>query len=156
MKPGVLNSWKEIAAYLRRGLRTVQRWESELDLPIRRPLGRRRGPVMAFPEELDEWLRRGSLGAEIRRNTDLGASVDLEQSCRELAKELMLLQQRLARRLGDGNGAGTAKLVKEIRETVRQWIEVIDASKKSKAGADFLVSSLNGTRNVAKFDKSDR
>jgi hypothetical protein len=31
-----LDSWKEIAAYLKREIRTVQRWEKSLSLPIRR------------------------------------------------------------------------------------------------------------------------
>lgn len=56
--PSVLNSWKEIAAYLNRGVRTVQRWESELQLPVHRPKGRNRSAVLALQEELDEWLRR--------------------------------------------------------------------------------------------------
>jgi len=30
----VLNSWEEIAAYLERGVRTVQRWEQELHSPV--------------------------------------------------------------------------------------------------------------------------
>ena len=54
----VLNSWKEVATYLGRGIRTVQRWERELGLPIRRPRGRPRGPVIAFRRELDQWLQR--------------------------------------------------------------------------------------------------
>lgn len=57
---GVLNSWKEIAAYLNRGVRTVQRWESELHLPVHRPLGRSRSPVIALREEIDNWLRHAS------------------------------------------------------------------------------------------------
>src|SRR4051812_33630088 len=31
-----LQSWKEIAAYLKRGVRTVQRWERSHGLPVRR------------------------------------------------------------------------------------------------------------------------
>lgn len=52
----VLNSWKEIAAYLRRGVRTVQRWERELNLPVRRPRNRSRSAVMALSSDLDSWL----------------------------------------------------------------------------------------------------
>jgi len=52
----VLNSWKEIAAYLGRGVRTVQRWEQELGLPVRRPRGRSRSAVIALKPELDQWL----------------------------------------------------------------------------------------------------
>ena len=52
----VLNSWKEIAAYLRRGVRTVQRWERELNLPVRRSRNRRRSAVIALSSDLDSWL----------------------------------------------------------------------------------------------------
>jgi hypothetical protein len=31
-----LDSWKEIASYLGRGVRTVQRWECEEGLPVHR------------------------------------------------------------------------------------------------------------------------
>ncbi|HKD80252.1 MAG TPA: hypothetical protein VKH81_11210 [Candidatus Angelobacter sp.] len=54
----VLNSWKEVASYLGRGVRTVQRWEQELNLPVRRPRGRSRSAVIAFKTELDTWLHR--------------------------------------------------------------------------------------------------
>lgn len=53
----VLNSWKEIATYLGRGVRTVQRWERDLDLPVRRPRGKQRSAVIAIKEDLDLWLR---------------------------------------------------------------------------------------------------
>src|SRR5579859_1808506 len=53
----VLNSWKEVATYLGRGIRTVQRWERELGLPIRRPRGKLRSPIIAFRPELDRWLQ---------------------------------------------------------------------------------------------------
>jgi len=52
-----LQSWKEIASELNRGVRTVQRWERDLGLPVRR-IGRgRRAPVFAFKNELHSWLR---------------------------------------------------------------------------------------------------
>lgn len=56
MSADVLNSWKEIAAYLHRGTRTVQRWEYQLHLPVRRPSEMPRGSVKAFTSELDRWL----------------------------------------------------------------------------------------------------
>ncbi len=52
----VLGSWKEIAAYLGKGVRTVQRWESELGLPVRRPIAHNKRIVIAMPAELDVWL----------------------------------------------------------------------------------------------------
>ena len=52
----VLNSWKEIAQYLDRGVRTVQRWEHELRLPVHRIGKGKRSPVYALIPELRFWL----------------------------------------------------------------------------------------------------
>jgi hypothetical protein len=52
----ILGSWKEIAAYLGKGVRTVQRWEQLHGLPVRRPNGAPRGVVYSSREELDHWL----------------------------------------------------------------------------------------------------
>ena len=51
-----LNSWKEIAAYLGRDVRTVQRWERERDLPVRRLKHSTRSTVYATTHDLDGWL----------------------------------------------------------------------------------------------------
>lgn len=53
------NSWKEIAAYLQRDVRTVQRWETDLGLPVHRRLHTRRGIVYAYQAELDAWWNDG-------------------------------------------------------------------------------------------------
>jgi TolB-like protein/lipopolysaccharide biosynthesis regulator YciM len=50
-----LNSWKEIAAYLKRDVRTLHRWEAEEGLPIRRHLHKKRGSVYAYRSELEAW-----------------------------------------------------------------------------------------------------
>jgi phage terminase Nu1 subunit (DNA packaging protein) len=50
----ILSGWKEIARHLRRGLRTVQRWD-QYGLPVRRPAGRSRSAVFAISEEIDKW-----------------------------------------------------------------------------------------------------
>jgi hypothetical protein len=54
----VLNSWKEIAVYLDRSVRSVQRWENDCGLPVRRinPASEK-SPVIASRVELDEWIR---------------------------------------------------------------------------------------------------
>lgn len=49
-----LDSWKEIAAYLKRDQRTVRRWERQLGLPVRRVPGGR--SIFAYREEIDAWL----------------------------------------------------------------------------------------------------
>jgi Tol biopolymer transport system component len=61
-----LGSWKEIAAYLGRGVRSVQRWEQEEGLPVHRLSHQKRGSVYAFKNELDAWWesRRISLSTQ--------------------------------------------------------------------------------------------
>jgi non-specific serine/threonine protein kinase len=54
-----LDSWKEIAAYVRRGVRTVRRWETEEGLPVHRHVHRTLGSVYAFKSEIDAWRRSG-------------------------------------------------------------------------------------------------
>jgi Tol biopolymer transport system component len=53
-----LESWKEIAGYLKRDVTTVQRWEKREAMPVHRHLHDRLGTVYAFRNELDEWLAR--------------------------------------------------------------------------------------------------
>jgi len=51
-----LDSWKEIAAYLRRDVRTVQRWEKKEGLPVHRHQHDKLGSIYAFRAELTEWF----------------------------------------------------------------------------------------------------
>ena len=50
-----LDSWKEIAAYLDRDVRTAQRWERRDGLPVHRLHHSKRGSVFAYASELDAW-----------------------------------------------------------------------------------------------------
>jgi TolB-like protein/Tfp pilus assembly protein PilF len=52
-----LESWGEIASYLRRDIRTVQRWERTLGLPVRRLRVAKLSSVYAYRSELDKWYR---------------------------------------------------------------------------------------------------
>jgi TolB-like protein len=51
-----LDSWKEIAGYLGRSVRSVRRWEAEEGLPVHRHLHQSSGTIYAFKPELDAWL----------------------------------------------------------------------------------------------------
>lgn len=52
-----LDSWKEIASYLRREVRTVQLWEKKEGLPVHRHFHKRLGSVFAYRSEIDRWQR---------------------------------------------------------------------------------------------------
>jgi Tol biopolymer transport system component len=58
-----LDSWKEIAAYLNRSVRTVTRWERDEGLPVHRHLHSKSGSVYAYKAELDDWWK--SRGASV-------------------------------------------------------------------------------------------
>lgn len=86
-----LTSWKEIAQHLGKGVRTVQRWEHE-GLPIRRPSSGQRGRVLAYDEELDQWLRSAfQQNAEGRRSQ----TADLRKAVEQLLAENECLRREL-------------------------------------------------------------
>jgi adenylate cyclase len=98
-----LESWKEIAGYLKRGTRTVQRWESEEGLPVHRLVHEKLGSVYAYRSELDAWWssRGASLAAETPSEPESGPSIavlpltDMSQAkdqayfCEGMAEEII-------------------------------------------------------------------
>ncbi len=60
MSRQILNGWKEISDYMKRSVRTVQRWEARLSLPVYRPALKDRSAVLAFSDELNRWISRAS------------------------------------------------------------------------------------------------
>lgn len=120
-----MNSWKEIAVYLNRGVRTVQRWERELQLPVHRIGNGKRSPVYAVVSEVKFWMvslggRRalgqspgpqkinsapsgnhlGQLTARLYQLAQTVAenSVRHQRQADELKKQIALLKSRVARR----------------------------------------------------------
>jgi TolB-like protein len=79
-----LNSWKEIADFLDRDVRSVQRWERERGLPVHRIPGQKGGAVFAYKEELEAWLRSGKAAepsnAAATNETESAAVADSSQS----------------------------------------------------------------------------
>lgn len=65
-----LDSWKEIAAYLKRDITTVQRWERREAMPVRRHLHDKLGSVYAFRSELDTWTQSRFRPSPGQRGTD--------------------------------------------------------------------------------------
>lgn len=88
----VLGSWKEIANYLGKGVRTVQRWERQSSLPVHRPSGSTKGVVLAFPNELDRWARHLPEETPISNQLARNAALSVE-----LLKQTTLLKQRTER-----------------------------------------------------------
>ena len=99
-----LHSWKEIAAELNSSVRTVQRCERKLGLPVRR-IGRgRRGVVCAFKDEVHGWLRhhakvhathKAGLFQSINDFLTQGHSSDDKQICPECHSPMKLLKGQI-------------------------------------------------------------
>lgn len=51
-----LTSWKQIAEYLQKAIRTAQRWEAQFGLPVQRPDPQKKSAVRTSREELDRWV----------------------------------------------------------------------------------------------------
>src|ERR1700761_2767365 len=90
----MLSSWKEIAHFFGKGVRTVQRWEKTLDLPIHRPPGAPSNVVLARTSDLEEWMHRGPVSratseeaeAAHQPETTMVALGDLEREVSFLAQ----------------------------------------------------------------------
>jgi TolB-like protein/tetratricopeptide (TPR) repeat protein len=83
VKPAVdrLDSWKEIASYLKRDVTTVQRWEKREGMPVHRHLHGRMGSVYAFGSELDAWVQSRRLlleDEEKEPSEDLPTNVEVD------------------------------------------------------------------------------
>jgi TolB-like protein/Tfp pilus assembly protein PilF len=74
--PGRLDSWKEIASYLRRDVTTVQRWEKREGMPVHRHLHDRSGSVYAFTSELDGWFEGRSNRLQTEKEATAAAESD--------------------------------------------------------------------------------
>lgn len=71
-----LDSWKEIGGYLRRSVRTVQRWERTEALPVRRLRHEKGESVYAFAADLDRWWSERSRAGptSVREGSPAGAA----------------------------------------------------------------------------------
>ncbi len=66
-----LDSWKEIATYLKRDESTVRRWEKE-GLPVHRRAHKRKASVYAYESEIDAWWNDGRTRLEVMERAAAG------------------------------------------------------------------------------------
>jgi hypothetical protein len=106
----VLSSRKDIARYLGKGVRTVQRWERHLGLPVRRPIGAaQKSAVMLYRGDVDAWLAtRFSARAPEKDGAQRNQS---SRSARSTLREGI----RTARELRTANQALTEQISASIR-----------------------------------------
>jgi hypothetical protein len=116
LKAPVLNSWKEIASYLGRGVRTVQRYEHELQLPVRRVGGKSRRSVVALSQDLDTWLRHATIQKDDEVESLAAKHVSITA---DSVADLHKLRLRCAQ-LRDEHAKAVATLRQNLAEMVRE------------------------------------
>ena len=108
----VLSSWKDIAKYLGKGVRTVQRWEQHLGLPVRRPVGAsQKSAVLLHRADVDAWL---STRFVARTVTPIEAPVRADDAL-ELARAALREKLQTARELRDAHQKLTEGLAESIK-----------------------------------------
>src|SRR5260370_25008322 len=102
-----LQSCKQIAVYLDREVRTVQRWEKCEGLPVRRQFHVKGGTVWAFKHDIDAWFRNrchpsSEAVPQVRRSTqsvDWSSPTKLVTRCTKNSCWLWLVVARDSHRL---------------------------------------------------------
>lgn len=79
-----------------RGVRTVQRWEQELGLPVRRPRGKERSAVIALKSDLDHWLNKVPQGSLGERGSGTKGHETLHLNTDLLLKRMQVMLERSA------------------------------------------------------------
>ena len=127
VKPPVLTCWKDIAGYMGKGVRTVQRWEQEFGLPVRRPKGSNKKAVLARPSDLDAWVALRCGGRRADPVPD-GASVPTHQTSDGVARLTALAAQiQTARQLRDDSQL----LVNDLRSALDRLCQQISLLHKA-------------------------
>ena len=113
----ILSGWKEVACYLHLGVRTAQRWEEDLGLPIHRPQGRKRSAVVANAQEIDLWLHSRPIRLPVQN-----ANVPL--SGEKAAQKELLLRSRELRAAVSHSREAMAKARENLMNTLSNLLKV--------------------------------
>jgi predicted DNA-binding transcriptional regulator AlpA len=141
----VLSSWKDIARYLGKGVRTVQRWERHLGLPVRRPIGAaQKSAVLLYRGDVDAWLATRFSARALEKN-----GTQRNQSSRS-ARSTLREGIRTARELRTANQALTEQISASIRLLAQRCDLLATQGLQQPALADLgsLAESAAQPRNV--------
>lgn len=127
----VLSGWKDIANYLGKGVRTVQRYERELGLPIRRPNGKWLGSVIASSEELDAWVN----GCPARHSPALRRKIPDVEALKTF--QTIVAQQRQLREELEA----TRKLLRASVTMIRESMRIVHADTQTYKVIPFPIDS---------------
>ena len=145
----VLSGWKDIAHYLGRGVRTVQRYERELGLPVRRPSGHSSGAVLALKSELDSWLKLAPRWAAASRDaserpTQVYLSSELAKRLQERAHlhtQMMTLRKELKAN------------VRTLRESIAKVRQQLNETQKRQDSIESAIRRYSNVLHILPVDQ---
>ena len=138
----VLNSWKEIADYMGRGVRTVQRYERDLRLPVHRPAGKSRSAVLAFADEIDHWMRRGSLRFSVNGKAVKHLTTNHSEWQHLLTNSEMLLKRT------DALKTQISELTRTMQETERRRKRMLDRILQDQISETWLANKSKQSKST--------
>src|SRR5262249_22826030 len=106
-----------------RGVRTVQRYERELRLPVHRPAGKSRSAVIAFADEIDRWMRSTPLYSSTNGNTAKPVRANEAEWQRLVSNSRLLLKR------ADALKAPMSELLRLMQETERRRKQMLLAPR---------------------------
>ncbi len=131
--PQFLSGWKDIANYLGKGVRTVQRYEWELGLPVRRPAGKSRGSVVVTRVEVDAWVAASPIREAFYVSRPMPETAEFTQTIMSGVKEMRRLGAQLAALRKE-----VASSVKLLRQSVHGLQGIISPVPLTMRKADML------------------
>jgi hypothetical protein len=140
----VLTSWKEIAQYFGKGVRTVQRWEAAFDLPVRRAAaGRDHRAILALTDDLDAWIRswNGHHKSELEQMRKEVAALRAENALlkQKLEERIRLIPPENGMYLDDGLLIRSSRLISETAQLGEYSKYLIDWSRRMRAARSTTV-----------------
>lgn len=131
----MLSSWKEIAHFFGKGVRTVQRWEKTLDLPIHRPPGAPSNVVLARTSDLEEWMHRGPVLRAVAEDArETGSDSAVFASIASLETELAALAAEVGSKTEFVNGTSTApERLTAITACVSRMARALHSDRSTRA-----------------------
>lgn len=143
-QPKFLSSWKEIANYMGKGVRTVQRYEAQLGLPVRRPAGKPHAAVVATRAEIDAWIAASLIRETFRLPPALDFRRDPElATLKNGIREMHLLRQQMSELRAEQHlslkllVSGLRSLRQKSSDQVIQSEDILDAALRNSTRFSF-------------------
>jgi Tol biopolymer transport system component len=159
-----LDTWKQIAEYLNKDVRTVVRWEKDRNLPVHRIPGQKRSSVYAWPSEIDSWLHGGAdepsrtsgPTGEVANEVETAVAIAPSRS-RSLGLALIALVSLFLLAVAVAVvGPWTRPGLPQLGKSVQITSDEREKGRLAVGGDALLFESVGGLRTITRIDQGGR